>query len=178
MEHAPSGFLFSVHSEILAGGCSAAAHPDSLRIYGQAQGLCGRFRAASGEGLAAVHAMQPMPYMLCHVCHVVFALCEPIICGHNRGSRNKQRGAAHIGYEPKRFLTRPAMDLGMRRRRARSVDVALMGILVAEPEGEVAITGEAADGVSDGGDAGRPVEVNPFERGRGGASGPQAPGSA
>ena len=46
------------------------------------------------------------------------------------------------------------------------MDVAGMGILVAEPEGEVTTTGEAADGVTDGGDrgreTGRPVEVNPF----------------
>ena len=42
------------------------------------------------------------------------------------------------------------MDPGMRRRRARSVDVAGMGILVAEPEEEVTTTGEAADGVTDG----------------------------
>ena len=57
------------------------------------------------------------------------------------------------------------MDPGMRRRRARSVDVAGMGILVAEPEGEVTTTGEAADGVTDGTvgrETGRPVEVNPF----------------
>ena len=41
-----------------------------------------------------------------------------------------------------------------------------MGILVVEPEEEVTITGEAADGVTDGEDRGREmdrtVEVNPF----------------
>ena len=43
--------------------------------------------------------------------------------------------------------------------------VAGMGILVAEPEGEVTTTGEAADRVTDGEEGretGRPVEVNPF----------------
>ncbi|CAJ1448409.1 unnamed protein product, partial [Effrenium voratum] len=53
----------------------------------------------------------------------------------------------------------------MRRRRARSVDVG-MGILVAEPEGEVTTAGEQEDRVTDGEvrgrEAGRPVEVNPF----------------
>ena len=50
------------------------------------------------------------------------------------------------------------MDPGMRRRRARSPAWASWWL----PEGEVTTTGEAADGVTDGEETGRPVEVNPF----------------
>ena len=71
-------------------------------------------------------------------------------------------GLALVGYEPNAARVGPAMDPGMRRRRARSLDAGDEGIMVAEPNGEVIPEEEVMEGEAESGGHGGAVPVNPF----------------
>ena len=71
-------------------------------------------------------------------------------------------GLALVDYEPNAARVGPAMDPGMRRRRARSLDAGDEGIMVAEPNGEVIPEEEVMEGEAESGGHGGAVPVNPF----------------